>query len=53
LEQWSGIRDLDVIDVAAAAPLALLIVVMGVWPSFVSSVMAPVARALAAAMGRG
>jgi len=53
LDEWSGIRDLDAIDVAAAAPLAVLIVVMGVWPSLVSGVMVPVARALAAAMGRG
>jgi len=53
LHEWSGLRDLDVIDIAAAAPLAVLIVVMGVWPSLVSGVMVPVARALAAAMGRG
>jgi NADH:ubiquinone oxidoreductase subunit 4 (subunit M) len=40
-------------DVFAAAPLALLIVVIGVWPSLVTGVMAPVARALAAVVGRG
>jgi NADH-quinone oxidoreductase subunit M len=51
--EWSGIHDLDRMDVFAAAPLALLIVVIGVWPSLVTGVMAPVARALAAVVGRG
>jgi NADH-quinone oxidoreductase subunit M len=51
--EWSRIRDLDLMDVVAAAPLALLIVVIGVWPSLVTGVMAPVARALAAVVGRG
>jgi NADH-quinone oxidoreductase subunit M len=51
--EWAGLRDLDAIDVAAAAPLALLILVMGVWPSLVSGVMAPVARVLAAIVRRG
>jgi NADH-quinone oxidoreductase subunit M len=51
--EWLGIHDLDRMDVFAAAPLALLIVVIGVWPSLVTGVMAPVARALAAVVGRG
>jgi len=51
--EWAGLRDLDFIDLAAAVPLALLIVVMGVWPSVVSGVMDPVARALSALVGRG
>ncbi len=53
LEEWSGIRDLRVTEIAAAAPLAVLIVLMGAWPGLVSGVMAPVARVLAAALGRG
>jgi NADH-quinone oxidoreductase subunit M len=51
--EWSRIRDLDLVDVLAAAPLALAILVMGVWPSLVSGVMAPVARAVSAIVGRG
>jgi NADH-quinone oxidoreductase subunit M len=53
LREWSAIRDLDLIDILAAAPLALAIVVMGVWPSLVSAVMAPVARAVSVIIGRG
>ncbi len=53
LREWSAIRDLDLIDILAAAPLALAIVVMGVWPSLVSGVMAPVARAVSVIIGRG
>ncbi len=53
MSEWSKIRDLDLVDILAAAPLALAIVVMGVWPSLVSGVMAPVARAVSAIVGRG
>jgi NADH-quinone oxidoreductase subunit M len=51
--EWSRVRDRDLVDVLAAAPLALAILVMGVWPSLVSGVMAPVARAVSAIVGRG
>jgi NADH-quinone oxidoreductase subunit M len=53
LEAWHAIRDLDVVEIVAAAPLAVLIVVMGLWPGLVTGVVTPVATALAAAMGRG
>ena len=53
LPQWASIKDLDLVDLAAAVPLALLILVMGVWPALVTDVMTPVARALALLVGRG
>jgi len=53
LPEWARLHDLDAIDLAAALPLVVGIVAVGVWPSFVGGVAAPVMRALAATLGRG
>ncbi len=52
-EEWSDMRDLDPREVAAIVPLAIGIVVLGVWPGLVSSAVAPVAEAIAKTLGGG
>ena len=50
-KEWGGLRDLTVVDALAIAPLGVGIVVLGVWPSFVSGAVAPVAAAISHALG--
>jgi len=44
--RWAGIRDLDRRELAAAAPLAVLAVVLGVYPSFVLSLTDETVRSM-------
>jgi NADH-quinone oxidoreductase subunit M len=50
-EQWSALADLSPVEALALAPLALGIVVLGVWPALVADVVAPVAAALSHLLG--
>jgi NADH-quinone oxidoreductase subunit M len=49
--EWSGIADLTPAEIAAAAPLALAAVVLGVFPSIVTGQVAQYATDLARLMG--
>jgi NADH:ubiquinone oxidoreductase subunit 4 (subunit M) len=51
--EWSGLSDLSGPEAVAIAPLALGIVVLGVWPALVGDVVAPAATALARILGVG
>jgi NADH-quinone oxidoreductase subunit M len=53
VEEWREMRDLDLRETLAIVPLALGMVVLGVWPGFVSSAVAPVAEAVAKMLGGG
>lgn len=50
-EEFSGAGDLALTDWVAVAPLALGILVMGMWPSFVTTISEPALKALAALTG--
>lgn len=52
-EEWLDLSDLDVREASAVAPLAVALVVLGVWPGFVAFVVSPLMTQLATAMGRG
>jgi NADH-quinone oxidoreductase subunit M len=53
VEEWREMRDLDVREVFAIAPLAVGILLLGVWPALVSSAVAPVAEVVAKMLGGG
>ncbi len=50
-EEFAGIADLGLAEWLAVAPLAVGIVVVGVWPQFVTGMAEPALRALAAVTG--
>jgi len=47
------VKDLDIPEWAAIVPLAVAIVVLGVWPTIVLEVTDPVANAIAIITGGG
>jgi NADH-quinone oxidoreductase subunit M len=49
--EWGGLHDLGGVEWLAVAPLAVGIVVLGVWPALVGDVVAPFASALSHALG--
>ncbi|MDO8963708.1 MAG: NADH-quinone oxidoreductase subunit M, partial [Coriobacteriia bacterium] len=51
--EWAGIPDLSIREIVAIVPLAVGILVLGVWPGLVSTLTAPIAEALALMLGRG
>jgi NADH-quinone oxidoreductase subunit M len=51
--EWSALSDLSGPEALAIAPLALGIVVLGVWPAVVGDAVAPAATALARILGVG
>jgi NADH-quinone oxidoreductase subunit M len=52
-DEWSGITDITLVEALAIAPLAVGIVVLGVWPGLVSGLVAPFASAVASILGVG
>jgi NADH-quinone oxidoreductase subunit M len=52
-EEWTGITDITLVEALAIAPLAVGIVVLGVWPGIVSGLVAPFASAVANILGVG
>jgi NADH-quinone oxidoreductase subunit M len=52
-DEWAQLADLTATEALAIAPLAIGIVVLGVWPAIVSGVVAPVAVAISRVLGVG
>ena len=52
-EEWREMRDLDLREAVAIAPLAVGILALGVWPALVSSAVAPVVELVAKMLGGG
>ncbi len=51
-DEWTSLSDLDFAEGAAVAPLAAAVVLLGVWPSLVTTVGQPAIEALARLLGR-
>jgi NADH:ubiquinone oxidoreductase subunit 4 (subunit M) len=51
--EWAGLSDLTPVEAIAVTPLALAIVVLGVWPALVADAVAPVVTLIARTLGVG
>jgi len=49
--RWKGVRDLGVIELTAAAPLAVLTVVLGIFPSLALGLTDATVRAMTSLSG--